>query len=351
MLQDNEFEAIKSEALPLAQHAQGLQTIKLDKLLSTDFPAGKWVVDKLVPHEGITILSGAPATFKTWLLLCMAIDIASGESFLGQFPCQQSNVLIIDEENNLRLLQERLRGMGVSQNLPIHFLSRKDFLVSNEAMLNSVLKICKENDIGVVFIDSLVRINTSDENDSSQMSKVFKAISRFCRDGITVIITHHERKDGDMKSSAQNRLRGSSDISASVDAHISVRRDKNDKSKIVIEQAKLRGDIEMKPFEVSIEKIGDKTVFQYLGEPLEKISKSETSKEDILGVLEKEVYGLSRTEICTRIKALTGVGEKSVRTSIDALIKDGRILEKQGTKNTKICVIAENQYPINKPLI
>ncbi len=351
MNEDNQFEAIKSEALPSTQRAQGFQALKLDKLLSMDFPAGKWVVDKLVPHEGITILSGAPATFKTWILLRMAIDIASGESFLGQFSCQQSNVLIIDEENNLRLLQERLRSMGVSQNLPIYFLSRKNFLVSSDVMLNSVLKTCKENDIGVVFIDSLVRINTSDENDSSQMSKVFKSISQFCRNEITVIITHHERKDGDMKSSAQNRLRGSSDISASVDAHISVRRDKNSKSKIIIEQAKLRGDIEMKPFEVFIKKIGDKTVFQYLGEPPEKISKSEASREKVLGVLEKEVDGLSRMEICARIKALTGVGEKSVKTSIDALIKDGVILEKQGAKNTKICVLAENQYPTNKPLI
>jgi hypothetical protein len=343
MNEDNELEAIKYETLSSEQKKQGLQPTKLNELLLMDFPAGKWVVDRIVPHEGITILSGAPATFKTWILLRMAIDIASGKSFLGQFPCQSSNVLVIDEENNPRLLQERLQGMEIKQDLPIYFLSRKDFLVSDNAMLNSVLKICKEKDIGVIFIDSLVRINTSDENDSSQMSKVFKAISQFCRNKITVIITHHERKDGDMKSSAQNRLRGSSDISASVDAHISIRRDKNSKSKIVIEQAKLRGDIEMKPFEVSIEKIEDKTVFQYLGEPLEKITKSESAKEIMLDILGQEIAGLSRMEICARIKNITPIGEKSIRETINALITDGEIIEKQGIKNTKICFLAETE--------
>lgn len=318
---------------------RGIQAISLDELLSMDFPANKWAVDKIVPHEGITILSGAPASYKTWLLLRMAMDIAKGESFLDQFPCQQSGVLIIDEENHLRLLQDRLQLMGTDHDLPIYFLSQKGFIVSDKRLINQVLKICQEKDIGVIFIDSLVRINNAEENDASQMAAVFRCIRQLCQNQKTLIITHHERKEGETRSSAQNRLRGSSDISASVDAHISVRRSNSDKSTITIEQAKLRGGIEMEPFRVAVQASEEKVGFQYLGACQEEVNKKELAKEAILTVLDKETSGLSRSEICKQVKAIRDIGEKNIRSALDALIQEKVVQEKQGAKNTKLCCL------------
>ena len=338
-MNDPIFEQVNTEAKAQVEIEKRYSPLRLSELFSMDFPESKWVIENMIPHEGITILPGAPASYKTWLLLRMALDIAKGEVFLGQFPCSQAKVLIIDEENHLRLIQERLRLMGADETLPIYFLSQKGFLVSNKALVEQVLNICEEHEIGVIFIDSLVRINNAEENDASQMSEVFRCIRQLCQAQKTVIITHHERKEGVIRISAQNRLRGSSDISAAVDAHIAVKRDKDDKGKLLIEQAKLRTSKELEPFEVAVRENESQLGFVYLGLYSEETSKKEVAKDVVLQVLDEEKEGLSRTEIIKRVKEIEGIGGKSTKDAIDELIQEEQLMERQGAKNTKICYL------------
>lgn len=313
--------------------------LSLTELLSTDFPENKWVIEKLIPHQGITILSGAPASFKTWLLLRMAIDIATGGSLLGQFRCEKYRVLIIDEENHLRLIKDRLELLDADSNVPIYFLSQKGFLTSKQYLVDLVLKICTEKEIDVIFIDSLVRISNAKENDASDMAEVFRNIKQFCQNGKTVIVTHHERKEQAYKSSAQSRLRGSSDISASVDAHISIVRDKNDRSKFSIEQAKLRSDEEIDSFEATIKSSNGRMIFTYLGSHSNDASQKENAKNAIVLILENKKEGLSKSDICKTVSKNEAIGSKSTRNAINELIKEKVLLEKQGQGNTKICYL------------
>lgn len=342
---EEKFEKMKEEA----KRDNNFKSISLNELFSMEFPENRWVIEKLIPHQGITLISGAPASFKTWLLLRMAMDIAKGESLFGQFECEKNNVLIIDEENHLRTVRQRFEALDVKADLPIHYLSQKDFLISKKGMIESVLVICAEKEIDVIFIDSLVRINDAEENDASQMSEVFRGIKRFCQNGKTVIITHHERKDGAMKSSPQNRLRGSSDIQASVDCHLAIRRDKDDKTKILVEQAKLRSDEEIRPFEVMIRKNGNYTEFMYLGLPSGEISKKDQAKNIIQTILEENEDGLSRSTLSAKVREAEEIGEKSIREAVDDLIADEIVNEKQGDRNTKICSLTK--FLQDKPII
>ena len=338
-LGENIFEDALKELDEKKQVEDLNKSISLDYLLSMQFPENKWLIDKLIPSECITLLSGAPASFKTWLLLRMALDIAKGEYLLDQFKCEQNNVLIIDEENHLRLIQERLKALGATSDLPIYFLSQKGFLVSKKGMIENVLKLCEEKNINVIFIDSLVRINNADENDASKMSEVFREIKRFCQNHKTVILTHHERKEGTVKASAQNRLRGSSDIQAAVDCHLAVIRDRNDRNKIIIEQAKLRLDEEMKPFEANVRKNENLTEFIYLGQHSEEAKKKDLAKEAVVDILEEETNGLSMNEIVRRVKEFRDIGNKSITSAIKELITEKIVLERKGEGNTKICYL------------
>lgn len=340
-MEEKKFEEVQKEALAEAIRKEKFKPISLSELYSKKFPENKWVIEKLVPHQGITLISGAPASFKTWLLLRMAIDIAKGESLFGQFKCEQNKILIIDEENHLRLVRERLESLGAEVDLSIYFLSQEGFLVSKKGMIEDVLEICEQKDIKVIFIDSLVRINNAEENDASQMSEVFRNIKQFCQNGITVIITHHERKEGMIKSSAQNRLRGSSDIQAAVDCHLALIRNKEDKTKISIEQAKLRMNEEMASFDVTVKKIEEKTEISYLGLHSEDASKKDLAREVIQSVLEEEKDGLSRKEIFQKVKEVEDIGERNVREAIKELLSEEIIMEKKGEKNTKICYLAK----------
>lgn len=332
---EKKFKELEDEATLKNKSSSGFKPINFNELLSMKFPENKWVIEKLIPHQGITLISGAPASFKTWIILEMAINIATGKDLFNQFKCEKNNILIIDEENHLRLIKERIQSLTSADDLPIYFLSQEGFLVSKEEMVKKILEICIEKDIGVIFIDSLVRINNAEENDASQMSKVFRDIKQFCQKGKTVILTHHERKDGGNKSSAQNRLRGSSDIQAAVDCHLAIRRDANNRTKITIEQAKLRSEEEIEPFEVNIEENGEFMEFKYNGSCETKLSQMGKAKKIIINILNERInYYLSFNKLYEIIKTKEDIGEKTIRSALNDLSENGEIKNKRGTRNT-----------------
>lgn len=337
-LLEKEFTKIDKKIIE-DQMIDNFKPVNLSELFAMEFPESKWVIEKLIPYQGITIISGAPASYKTWLLLRMALDIAKGESLFGQFKCEKYKILIIDEENHLRLVRDRLQLLGADSTLPIYFLSQNGFLVSDKKLVEKVLAICKQYEIDIIFIDSLVRVNDAEENDASQMSEVFRCIKYFCQQGKTVIITHHERKESASKTTGQNRLRGSSDISAAVDAHISLVRDKEDKSKILVEQVKLRADKEIETFEFAIKENEGKIEFIYLGLCQPEINKKDSAKEIALSVLEKYPDGLSINEICQKVKGVENIGDKNIRDAVKELLSKEILSEKKGEGNTKICYL------------
>lgn len=349
---DKKFEEIKKEVRNKEEINRIFKPINFNQLLSMKFPENKWVIEKLIPHQGITLISGAPASFKTWIILEMAISIATGKDLFGQFKSEKNNILMIDEENHLRLINERFGYLTDENDLPIHYLSQEGFLISKEEMFKSILEICKKEKIGVIFIDSLVRINNAEENDASQMSKVFRGIKGFCQNGLTVIITHHDRKDGGNKSSAQNRLRGSSDIQASVDCHLAIRRDTINKSKITVEQAKLRLEEEIETFEVDIEKNGRFVEFKFNGSYEKRLTQTEKTKAIILQILNEKInYSLSFDELHEIIKTRENIGEKSIRSALNDLSKNGEIAKERLQRNTYKYKSIENKESIQDSLI
>ena len=235
--------------------------ITLKELMSRQFPDSEWVVEPLIP-EGLTVLSAQPASYKTWLMLDIAIAVASGSQLFDTFDTTQSGVLMVDEENSERLLQQRLQLLGDDNELPIHFMVDKKFRLE-DAKIGSVIRFCKDNDIGLVTFDSLVRIHSKNENDAVQMSEVFAKIRQFNKAGINVLVTHHNRKGGNSENPSQD-MRGSSDILAAVDCHLSLKR--NRESKVLsITQTKVRFMEELEPFEMEVITNEESVRFEYMG--------------------------------------------------------------------------------------
>jgi hypothetical protein len=311
--------------------------LNVDEIMRTEFPEAEWLIDKLIPLQGITIISGAPATYKTWLLMQMAINITENTPFLGKFQCTKSGILVIDEENQLRLIQKRIGFLDYRAGRQIYYLSQEDFSALDLKSIKEVIEFCDNNSIDTIFIDSLVRISNVDENGAQQMAQVFKGLKKFCKAGKTVIITHHERKEGANPSTASSRLRGSSDILAAVDCHLAITRNKDDRNELIIEQSKLRTDEEMEPFTVVVIKEADKTRFEHAGVLIDK--KIEETKDLIFGILEENKDGLSMTGIYEKVKESVQISRKSVNAILGNLIKDGEINSRKGARNTTLCFI------------
>lgn len=329
------IQAIEGEVSASSENAS-MQPISLAELLKKEFKATRWIVEKLIPADGVTAISGSPGVFKTWIVLHLAIAVAQGLPLFGEFQTSKTGVLIVDEENGERIIRDRavlLGGLQAEPTLPVFIKSYQSFQL-NEKSIAELIDFAKEHGLGIIVFDSLVRIHSQDENDARQMSQVFTLLKELTRRGISVVLIHHNRKPGINKSSAAHNMRGSSDILAAVHSHLAVERKEEEHKLLTIKQTKLRQAEEVKPFQISIVSDKDSVKLEYVGELDEAQGKKEEAREAIQAVLEREQKPMFTEELFTAVKAYgADVGRTTFNAVLKGLVDAGNLAKTRGLKN------------------
>lgn len=185
-----------------------------------------WLIDDIIPPQSSGLLVGDGGTGKTWLALDLAIAVATGTLWLGEFEARKGAVLVVDEENAELMLRKRLimllEGRGLKpDNIGMYFLIGEGINLSpyeqrgkhvpseSYVKLHNTIQLLKPS---LVIFDSLTRVHTSNENAASEMSVLFSYVKRLIRETeISCLFPHHMNKGlGSTKSG--HRIRGSSDL-------------------------------------------------------------------------------------------------------------------------------------------
>jgi hypothetical protein len=152
----------------------------------------EWMVDQIIPKQGITLLFGKGGIGKTWLVMDLARCIGSGESWLG-YETQQASVIFIDFENPLSVLVTRAKRLGDAKN--VRFWRSGNREIQPPKLDSAEWEQYKELPEGAVLIfDTLRASQGGDENDSREMSKVMNRMKELRDMGFTVILLHHTAK-------------------------------------------------------------------------------------------------------------------------------------------------------------
>lgn len=301
-----------------------LITQPLGSLLKIEFPPEVWVVDQLLPDEGVTILSGAPGSFKTWLYVEIAIKVAKGELVFGHYKSKKTGVLVIDEESGERRLQKRFKQLGATNDLPIHYVSRVGYKL-NQLYTDAIATKARENGAGLIIFDSFTRFNKGDENASGDMSTYMDYYRQLADAGFSVLILHHNRKDTGKSSSVAQAMRGSSDILASADCHIAVSR-KGQSEYVKLEQTKNRDIWESAPFDLHFYE--NANGFEYVGKDK---TDTEVHRErlDVVRKYVEEHPGQYKTELQKLVPADTDidVGQKKIGELLEELVANGELIK------------------------
>lgn len=337
---EQKFQAIEAEidAPTNPEIMPGIRPIWYSELAKMDLPPPSWVVDKLIPDEGVTVLSAAPASFKTWLVFDIAIQVAQGNALFGQFETNQTKVLIVDEESGLRRLRDRLQKLGITEDVPLATISKTFFkLTDNSAKL--LAKSCKDAGIGLVVFDSLTRIHTSKENDAQEMATVMENLRRLAQAGIAVLLIHHDRKQGQgfRGKGGASEMRGSVEINAACDVQISIMRESGT-NRIVVSQNKNR-DAEEISFKLEVRNDDDRTWFEYRGD---KPSKRKLTEAEIIQLLTpgKRMY---QGEIVAALKDSGGISEKTTREILSEMTEQHKLELSKGDKNKSYYCLPKEQ--------
>lgn len=306
-----------------ATNAGKLRVWSIGDILKHDFGPEEWLVKSLITKQGITALSGNPGDYKTWITIHIALSVSRNAPVFGKFATTQGGVLIIDEEDHIRVVKGRLQLLGAKDTDAIHYLSQSGFKADNEKLLAAVVEFVKEKNIKLVILDSLVRIHEQEENDATGMAKVFSSIQKIIAAGASILFTHHHRKTqgfGGNSNPGQN-MRGSSDILAAIDSHITVERKRDKEDFLLLKQTKSRQGEALKPFEISILKgSSGPSGFEYAGDYDERKAKAEEVAAVLPSVLADGMK--SRPDIHEGLKDEFG------KTAIDDGIK---LAEEAGT--------------------
>ncbi|HVW99796.1 MAG TPA: AAA family ATPase [Candidatus Babeliaceae bacterium] len=288
----------------------------IDELMGRNYPPTTYLVDRLIPSESLTILSGQSRSFKTYSLLDIAIAVASQKPLFDHFTTTQANVLIINEEDGERLLQQRFHQLGVNKNagLPIHISALTDFKLEDK-QIEATLAFCESNRISLIIIDSLIRVHSADENSAREVSKVFAQLRKFTKAGIAVLVTQHHRKGNQHSTGGASEMRGSSDILAAVDSHVAVTR--KDTYYLTFTQEKQRYDVELEPFQVKVHIDNGSFRFEHLGAQAKPVDKATTLYTVVCDLL-SEHGEVAKGEL---IKMIKEKGVKTYRQEMDDLFE------------------------------
>jgi len=304
----------------------------IEELLEVQFPEQRWLVEGLMPLAGITLLSGAPESYKTWVMLDVVVSVAEGQPLFGKFPTTRTKVLIIDEESGERILQERLLALRVNTSTPIFTESMKGEIFSEE-YVNRMLEWCEKNEIGLVVADSLSRIHKGDESTAKDMSALFGLVRKLTIKGISVVILHHNRKSTPGIGYSANDIRGSSDILASVDSSIALSTKRTGHVDVI--QVKNRIANKERPFTIELLQDGDFRYFKCTATGKSKDDEYVERKNAITDLI-KANPRINQSEIYQYFadENVDIGGERAIKGALDELVKNGEIESARGSKNS-----------------
>ncbi len=302
---------------------QSLQkTLTFGELMLTDFPPARYVLEPFFEVGAVNMLSAPPNNWKSWMLFLFAAHIAEGTPVFGKFPTEKSGVLIVNEEDSHRSVQDRFKLLGITDpTLNIHFRIASGAKLTKE-FIQEIIQECKEKSLTVVMFDSLRSMHEADENDSTTMQVIMDHLKTISREGITVLFTHHNRKKSMFsKGDDAEASRGSSAINAAVSGYVSLEEENREVGKFIILRhlkSKIGKKEDAKEIKV-IEEPG-RLSFNYEGEFKSGERKLTSTKDAIMAAVKP-----GELKVLNDFIEMNLAGQSIVRAALLNLVQEGSL--------------------------
>lgn len=203
-----------------------------------------WLVQDWLPDKSITFLVSPPESYKTWILLDLAVSISTGVPFLGSYEVNQTGpTLIIQQEDShsgltdrLALIVEQKLGMNPEldgdtwkvpsmPDIPIFIHPSRMLRFDNKKVVEELEKQIEVIKPKVIMIDPLYSTTAGVDNYMADLANQMMVLKTW-RDkyGCSFVIAHHSRKNLDPDSTAREDSWGSQFLNAFLEAGWQVRR-------------------------------------------------------------------------------------------------------------------------------
>lgn len=181
-----------------------IKPARLTELLSRPqitYPA--WIEPVILPKGGVAIFGGHSKIGKSFIALEMGRAVATGDFLFGfrEFRAAEGRVLYLEREIGEYGLQTRGLKVFAGENLDriadnVWYVSQDPSLdLDTHAGVQIIGDHIAATGANVVILDPISHMHSGDENDNTQMNKLFSAIEylrhQFRNQGLSFVIAHH----------------------------------------------------------------------------------------------------------------------------------------------------------------
>lgn len=334
------IEAAKALASVTKIHRPTIEWVSYSDLQASNIPTPSWIIEEFwgVGEQGI--IAGEPKTYKSVISTDLAISIATGKPFLGQYPvAKQGPVLMIQQENSPFIMKDRTMKIAMAKGLfhgdahatgshldvqfpddvPLYMLNNSGFDLTDKDCLKMLDEKTKEVEPLLVILDPMyLMLGGVDENSMKELRPILNWLLEYHqRHGCALILVHHWNKSGASKRGGQ-RMYGSVAWHGWIESAMYMQANDVDKT-ISVER-------EFRAFEKP-DKITLKIEMGEPGQPGYHVSGTMEDKTDeFMSIL--SMGALSESEIC----AATSWSRSKVKKRLDELNKAGLLLQHEGGK-------------------
>lgn len=189
-----------------------------------------WLIDGLWADQAVGIVGGEPKSCKSFLVLDMAVAVASGSPCLRHFPVARTGrVLLYPAEDAPQLVRQRLEGicrlaaLDLAQ-LDIQVITAPSLWLDSLEDQSRLRATVGQLRPKLLLLDPFVRLHRRDENASSDVAALLGYLRNLQRQfQLAIAVVHHARKAAHHLRAGQ-ALRGSSDFHAWGDSNLYLRR-------------------------------------------------------------------------------------------------------------------------------
>lgn len=295
-----------------------------DYMLRYGDEAVTWMISDWMPQQTIAFLVSPPGSYKTWLILDLAVAVAGGKPFLGTFPVEKSGpVLLVQQEDHHGGIAERLANIisgryglladgqiKAPPELPIYIHTGRTLRFDNAEIMAAFEQQIATLRPALVIIDPLYSAATTDDYMAKTTEYMF-ALKRM-RDeyGCSFVVVHHTKKRAE--GNDREGLWGSQFLNAFLETGWQIRKTSSEDTVSILRHFKVKGVLpELRvTFGISTE-----PPYQYTVTFDDRVNQTE---EDIVGLLSKNgamsaneialAVGKHRSTISRRLKLLEGDG-------------------------------------------
>lgn len=208
-----------------------------------DVPEITWIIQDVIPNNGLIIVYGAPGSGKTFIVLDMCLHIINNRDWFEN-KINESGIIVYLIGEGIYGIKKRLEAWDDYYNIQspnqLFFVPISSINIWEEKNIERLKKTINKfinitgKQINMIVVDTLARASTGlDENSSRDMGMFLRNFEMIKEKfGCSIVFIHHKGKD------ESRGMRGSSSLLGAADTCIDVKKEENHDIIIKIEKQK-----------------------------------------------------------------------------------------------------------------